>query len=320
MNISTRQLRAFALVSQHGSFTKAAESMHITQAGLSALIKELEAQVGFRLFERTTRRVALSAAGQRFLPVASQAEHSLALAKQEIESELAGQQRNLRVAASPIMVNGILPFVLKHHLGRHPKDNIELLDVSRSEVLPEVEKGSADIGLGIFFRPVSGIRQYRLFSSSLLLLSPKNWQPVGHHEHDTAGQTIALRSVPAQQLIKLPQDNPFQQWVEDRLLAAHEAPRDEDRCTRLRNIESCIAMVEIGRGHFIAPDFVSPICRRYAVQARAIRSERNSVDFYAIARAGLKLGPVARDFVDSFVKTIASRKIGSEHVKSVDWQ
>src|ERR1700754_4665481 len=70
MNFSMRQLRAFIAVAQHASFTKAAEQFHITQAGLSAMVRELEEQMQCRLFERTTRAVRLTPAGTHLLPIA----------------------------------------------------------------------------------------------------------------------------------------------------------------------------------------------------------------------------------------------------------
>jgi DNA-binding transcriptional LysR family regulator len=60
MNITSRQLKAFVLTAQHRSFSRAAERLFITQSGMSLLVRELEAQLGFRLFDRTTRRVTLS--------------------------------------------------------------------------------------------------------------------------------------------------------------------------------------------------------------------------------------------------------------------
>ena len=59
IDFSSRQLRAFLLVAQHQNFTRAAEALFITTSGLSLLIRELENQLGFRLFDRTTRHVAL---------------------------------------------------------------------------------------------------------------------------------------------------------------------------------------------------------------------------------------------------------------------
>jgi len=54
MEFTSRQLRAFRLVAQHGSFARAAEALFITPSGLSVLIRELESHLGFRLFNRTT--------------------------------------------------------------------------------------------------------------------------------------------------------------------------------------------------------------------------------------------------------------------------
>lgn len=309
MNINTRQLRAAVLVGEQRSFTKAADSMHITQAGLSALIKELESQLGFRLFERTTRRVTLTEQGTQFLLIARSVEQCLLSGVRDIAGTLSGIRRTLRVAASPIMVSGILPHTLKRHAARFPEDRIELLDVSRSEVLPEVEKGNADLGLGIFFRPVSGVRQYRLFSSSLLLISPKD---TTHSEAEKTRKSIPMSDIPARALIRLSSDNPFQQWVDDRLLAASNLPADTDSM-RLRNIESCVAMVETGNGHFIAPDFVAPVCSRYDVSIRTIHPQAAGVDFYAITRTGADPGPIAKDFTDSLLKTLVARNIGKQY-------
>ena len=70
MNITSRQLKAFVLTARHQSFSRAAEHLFITQSGMSVLVRELETQLGVRLFERTTRRVSLTEFGSQFLPVA----------------------------------------------------------------------------------------------------------------------------------------------------------------------------------------------------------------------------------------------------------
>ena len=71
MNITLRQLRAFILTARHESFSRAADEMFITQSGISIMVRELESQLGFRLFERTTRKVKLTAVGASFLPTAN---------------------------------------------------------------------------------------------------------------------------------------------------------------------------------------------------------------------------------------------------------
>ena len=67
IDFTSRQLRAFLLVAQHRSFTRAAGALFITPSGLSLLIKELENQLSVRLFERTTRQVTLTSSGTELL-------------------------------------------------------------------------------------------------------------------------------------------------------------------------------------------------------------------------------------------------------------
>src|SRR3954454_12659545 len=68
MAVTLRQLRAFVAVAESGSFTAAAGQLSLTQSALSVLVRELEADVGVRLFDRHTRGVLLSEAGREFQP------------------------------------------------------------------------------------------------------------------------------------------------------------------------------------------------------------------------------------------------------------
>src|SRR3546814_13571852 len=65
-------VRAFVMVADHRSFTRAAEALGITQAAVSVRVKRLEDRVGHRLIERTPRQVRLSAQGEIFLPAAQE--------------------------------------------------------------------------------------------------------------------------------------------------------------------------------------------------------------------------------------------------------
>ncbi len=63
---SLAALRAFECAARHGSFTSAAEELHLTQSAISRQVKDLEGQLGFTLFRRNGRRVALTDAGESF--------------------------------------------------------------------------------------------------------------------------------------------------------------------------------------------------------------------------------------------------------------
>src|SRR5882672_459323 len=70
MNISTNAFRCLELIAIDLSHARTAEQLFMTQSGMSVLMRELEGQLGFRLFDRTTRKVTLTEFGTKFLPVA----------------------------------------------------------------------------------------------------------------------------------------------------------------------------------------------------------------------------------------------------------
>jgi DNA-binding transcriptional LysR family regulator len=67
LTVTVRQLRAFLVVAETRNFTRAAMVLHVAQPVISGLIRELEEELGFRLFDRTSRRVDLTDAATEFL-------------------------------------------------------------------------------------------------------------------------------------------------------------------------------------------------------------------------------------------------------------
>src|SRR5262249_14588466 len=107
MNITSRQLRAFVLTARHESFSRAAEQMFITQSGMSILVRELESQLGFPLFERTTRKVRLTEFGSLFLPIARRC-------LLDLEGAALNIKRSASVAISRLIV-GLAPLITGLH-------------------------------------------------------------------------------------------------------------------------------------------------------------------------------------------------------------
>ncbi len=81
---SLTALRMFEAAARHGSFTKAAAELHVTQAAVSHQLRALEEQLGISLFQRSTRRLKLTPAGQRLLPAVSDAFETLGRAVADI--------------------------------------------------------------------------------------------------------------------------------------------------------------------------------------------------------------------------------------------
>ncbi len=102
MNITLRQLRAFTEVARRESFTEAAKQLHLSQSAVSALIRELERQIGFGLLDRTTRRVVLSASGGHLLELSERVLRDVDSALSEAKGLLEKSRGHVIVAASPL--------------------------------------------------------------------------------------------------------------------------------------------------------------------------------------------------------------------------
>src|SRR2546423_3743165 len=117
-----RQLRAFIAIAELGTFTAGAGRVHVTQAAISMQIRQLENELGAKLFIRAPRRVMLTEAGEQLLQRARQILRDHDAAVDEI-AELAGAERGrLRIgSASAMVTTHVFPNlpkgVLKQHAG-----------------------------------------------------------------------------------------------------------------------------------------------------------------------------------------------------------
>src|SRR5260370_4564113 len=172
MNISSRQLKAFVLTARHQSFSRAAEKLFMTQSGMSVLMRELEGQLGFRLFDRTTRKVALTEFGTKFLPIADRSLLELEAAASVIGRAASVANRRIAIGATPLIASKLLPSVISDYAAHSPGMKIVLHDGDRSRVVAMALSGEIDVGLGCFLQPVIGVRRTPLFRFSLIVIEP----------------------------------------------------------------------------------------------------------------------------------------------------
>src|SRR6478672_11014911 len=109
MNVTLRQLRAFVAVAETGSFTAASRRLHLTPSALSLLVKELENTLAVRMFERSTRRTALTAAGLEFLPLARKVLEDLDRALSSARDLQQKKRGVVRVACTPLYAAVMMP-------------------------------------------------------------------------------------------------------------------------------------------------------------------------------------------------------------------
>ncbi|HLZ72012.1 MAG TPA: LysR family transcriptional regulator [Dehalococcoidia bacterium] len=145
VDLSVRQLRAFVTVADSNSYAEAAERLHYTEPAVHAQIKRLEAMLGLRLFERSGRRVRLTAEGRALL---SPCQAALAeIDRLDNAAQHVLRSRRIVIAAGPVTGSYLLPPLVRHFARGEPDILVELITAPASEILDLVATGAADVGV-----------------------------------------------------------------------------------------------------------------------------------------------------------------------------
>ena len=171
-----RQLRAFVAIAESGTFTAGALRVHVTQAAISMQIRQLENEIGAKVFVRAPRHVILTEAGEQLLRRARHIlrEHDAAL--DEI-AELAGAERGrLRIgSASAMVLTDQLPSILAELHSQHPGAEIGVTSGTSEVLVDQILAGDIDIAFVSLPVDVRGIKTERLSEDQLVAIaSPKH--------------------------------------------------------------------------------------------------------------------------------------------------
>ncbi len=143
-----RQIEFFVAAARERTFTRAAESSHVSQPGLSASIRSLERELGARLFERSARGSHLTPAGRTLLPRARRMLDDAAAARRDVLEEDADTSAIVRIGAEPCLgVLVDLVDMLAAFRGRHPGIRLSLSHADSASLLTALRLGELDLAV-----------------------------------------------------------------------------------------------------------------------------------------------------------------------------
>ena len=166
MNLSVKHLRAFLALARLSNFTRAAETCHLSQSAFSALIQGLEEDAGVRFFDRSTRRVELTAEGRLFEPSARRLLADFESAYTELRNHVDLRKGRVAVAALPSLAAGRLPKVLAAFHTRFPGIDIELFDGLSDTCISLVQSARVDFALASAGSSLPGLQTELLCSDA----------------------------------------------------------------------------------------------------------------------------------------------------------
>jgi len=146
MHITLRHLRIFEAVAKHGSVSRAASELHLTQPAVSMQIKQLEEQIGLPLVEQIGRRMCLTEAGQALQVHARDIAGRIVDMNASME-QFRGLERGLLRLAVVSTANYFLPVLIASFTARHPGVRVSLQVANREFVLSALSDSSTDLAI-----------------------------------------------------------------------------------------------------------------------------------------------------------------------------
>jgi DNA-binding transcriptional LysR family regulator len=242
INLSTRELRAFVTLAEQRNFTRAAASSHLSQPAFSALIRALEAEVGARLFDRTTRSVELTTEGRVLLDAAHRLLAEAEAALSDVRDLAARRRGRVALAVLPSLAAGWLPPMLAGFRQKHPCIELDVADVLSDECIERVRQGRADLALASAHRDRPELRTEPLCRDRFHL--------VCRRDHPLAAKRSPLPlAIAAQQpIVQLARSSSVRQALEAALY-----PSKLETVLELEQLATVAGMVRAGFGVALVP-------------------------------------------------------------------
>lgn len=246
-DLSSRQLRCVVSLARYGSFVAAASDLGLSQPALTRAIMRVEETLGVRLFTRSTRRVALTAAGREFVPIA---ERMLADFDVGIRSmrALGGRPRGRLVIACLMSVAyGVLPDIIAGFRARHEGVDLEIREGVLSAIAEDVRSGLADFGIG----DITGTSTIPA-SIDVEPLTEEGFHVVLHRNHPLARKARPrMKDLANETLIAMPFGAGMRRAID---IAAATADVTFDRTITVSQFATIFKLVQAGVGLSIVPE------------------------------------------------------------------
>jgi len=286
MHVTLRQLRAFVAVLETGSFSEASKSMHLSQAALSGLVKELENRVGVRLLDRSTRSVSPTVVGETFDPMVRRVLSSLDEALESL-TNLKDLRRGLvRVAAPEPLSCTLLPELIAMYTSRHPRVDVRFEDVPIEQVLSGLQNGHTDIGFG-----PSGLTLDDAVESQLLWAEPL-W--VALHPDDVLAQGPSV-------LWKDLRTHPLISYMPNLAInvLSHVPPRNHpNKVVPVHRVNTALSMLKVQQGAVICPAMAGSLVQGFGLAFLPLKQPAVGWKIALFARRRPSISPAVQSFLD----------------------
>lgn len=180
------QLRYLVTIAEEQGFTQAARKLRLSQPSLSLAIKKLEEEIGQPLFDRLTRKVLPTEAGERMIEMAQRILSDIDRTSHEIRDMKGGVTGVLRVGAIPTISPFALPAILQAFCSTYPAVDVQVTENVTSHILELLEQGEIDVALVSTIPDRPGIHTDLAANENLVAIVNADHRLAGERQIDSA--------------------------------------------------------------------------------------------------------------------------------------
>ena len=262
INWSTREVDVFLALADTLSFRRTALQMHLSQSAVSGTLARLEEMLGARLFDRTTRTVQLTHAGEVFAEQARFLRHQMEATVRRVQAVAQVQVGRLALAALPSLAAGAVPRALARFAADHPGVHLELFDSLAGPAFDMVRAGRVDFALTAANPAYADLDYTPLASDRFVLLIGRS------HALARGRGALAWADVADLPHISMPAGTSVRQYADEAMLThrIRFAPQYE-----VEHLATIAAMVAAQLGVSALPELAAQVVQRHEVITRPLK-------------------------------------------------
>ena len=286
MDVTLRQLRAYLAVLEAASFSEAAKAMHLSQAALSGLIKELENRMGVRLFDRTTRSVSRTVVGEAFEPMVRRMLANLDEALDSVTSLKELRRGLVRVAAPETLSCTLLPELIARYSSSHPGVDVRFDDVPIQQVLAGLHNGSTDIGFG-----PAGVMADEQVEVHMICADPL-WVALRADDPLTRSQSVSWKDLRNRPLIN------YMPNIAINVLSNVPSRHHPQELVPVHRVNTALSMLRVRQGAVICPSMAASLVRGFGLTFLPLQQPIVKWRIALFARRRTSLSPAVESFLN----------------------
>lgn len=298
INLSMRDIDTTLVLGRTLNFRQAAAQLHLSQSALSTQIQRIEEALGVRLFDRTTRTVRLTAAGEVFMQQAASLQVAFRDAIAAVGAVTSAEQGQVSVAALPSLAARLLPRVLMTYRQAHPQVALKVRDTLSGPAFDLVRAGEVDFALTAADPQHADLHYVPLMSDSFLLLIPES-----HALAKTRGPLRWADTASAAH-VSMVQPSSVRQYTEWAFL------QNRIRFTpafEAEHLTTIVAMVECGFGVAALPEIAAGAVSQTAIVQRPLIGPVAERSIGLVTSRNRSLSPAAAAMVQTLKEYLAAQ-------------